>query len=76
MIASFKAGCSVLTHVTGFQPYFYVATLRGFTSNDLMFSLEGMMTYESNIPYTLCFMIDTKVHQNLLRLTLPAPNPS
>ncbi len=30
-----KAGHSVLTHITGFLPYFYVATPRGFASDDL-----------------------------------------
>ncbi|KAF8328374.1 delta DNA polymerase [Cantharellus anzutake] len=121
-----EAGHSVLAHITHFLPYFYVATPRGFTSEDLtpfrehinnitepgalllvevvqkrslwgyrgdnkplflkltvsnskllpkvrgafergevrfrdLFSADGVTTYESNIAFTLRFMIDTKV---------------
>ncbi|KAF7294521.1 DNA polymerase [Mycena kentingensis (nom. inval.)] len=122
----FGEGHSVLAHVTGFQPYFYVAQPRGFQESDLepfrahlnslttgefvtevsvvsrrslwqyrgddyvpflkltitnpkslpkrneckyaYFSTEGpIATFESNIAYTLRFMIDTKVGWALYR---------
>ncbi|CCM00374.1 uncharacterized protein FIBRA_02404 [Fibroporia radiculosa] len=93
-----EAGHSVLATVTGFLPYFYVATPRGFTESDtfafcdhlnnagsgavvrgvelvkkrslwgykgddwqLNYPLHAVPTFESNIAYTLRFMIDTRV---------------
>ncbi|KAF8517965.1 delta DNA polymerase [Hysterangium stoloniferum] len=117
-----KEGCSVLAHITGFRPYFYIPAPRGFLNDDLssftstlnssveeaVISTEmvlrrslmnyrgdqpvpfikitvkdqrslpkvrdefqetfhfrdftiGSATYESNIPFTLRFMIDTKI---------------
>ncbi len=49
-----KAGHSVLTHITGFLPYFYVVTPRGFTSDDLELFQEYINTLTE--PGMLCLV--------------------
>ncbi|WWD22492.1 DNA polymerase delta catalytic subunit [Kwoniella shandongensis] len=88
-------GNSVLAHIHGFKPYFYIAAPSGFLNKDLeplkdtinnlpkvkdegqidfnnLFPPE-ILTYESNIAYTLRFMIDTKLIVSYKDLISHAP---
>ncbi|PSR90586.1 hypothetical protein PHLCEN_2v4879 [Hermanssonia centrifuga] len=71
-----EGGNSVLMHITDFLPYFYIAVPRGFMNTDTTAFRDYLNrgecqfnnlfrdvvdTYESNVPYALRFMIDTKV---------------
>ncbi|THH28571.1 hypothetical protein EUX98_g5609 [Antrodiella citrinella] len=56
-----QEGHSVLANITDFMPYFYVPTPRGLLEEDLPQFAFYLNTFESNIAFTLRFMIDTKV---------------